>query len=193
MSLIARALSLKVPGRVFCYQSISSTSVAGLLPGSVMRMSYSSSRNCWIESVSIVQGVLDIASKNIFLGSSKVVAGLMTSLYLGFGLTLGSDVWLHFDNAGRNLIASTADKFEAFNGTFFSSNSSTPAWLSPTNLTGIWSFEEELSTNNDNVINGCYRDPSWPWPLRKLPFWSLFITLPVLNLILSIQKIVITT
>lgn len=189
VSLITRALSLKVPGRIFCYQSISSTSVAGLLPGSVMRTSpYPSQISTLNSTVLIVQGVLDIASKNIYLGSSKVVAGLMTSLYLGFGLTLGSDVWLHFDKAGRSFIASTADKYETVNGSFFSTNSSTPAWLTPSNLTGVWQFEKELSTNAANIVSGCYRNPHWPWPLRPLPFWSLFITLPVLNLILSIKR-----
>lgn len=37
VSLVARALSSRIPGQIFCYQSISSTSVAGLLPGSLMR------------------------------------------------------------------------------------------------------------------------------------------------------------
>lgn len=38
VSLVARALSARVPNEIFCYQSISSTGVAGLLPGSILRM-----------------------------------------------------------------------------------------------------------------------------------------------------------
>ena len=51
----------------------------------------------------------------------------MTSLYLGFGLTLGFDIWLHFDAHGRSMAESIADKIAYVNGTIFSYNSSTPA------------------------------------------------------------------
>lgn len=123
----------------------------------------------------------------MYLGSSKLIAGIMTSLYLGYGLTLGSDVWLHFDKTGRDVLASTSDKLEAFNGTFFSTNASTPGWLSPSNLTGVWEFQE-LSSTADSLVNGCHRDPNWPWTLRKLSIWTLFLTAPVLSLVFSIKR-----
>ena len=135
-----------------------------------------------------VSGVLDIASKNIYLGAPKIVSGLMTSLYLGFGLTLGSDVWLHFDAYGRSMVESTADKIAYVNGTLFSLNASTPAWLSPANLTGAWTLDEQPASATMDIVNGCYRDPNWVWPLRPLPWYSLFVLLPVLNLILSMRR-----
>ncbi|KAL5487451.1 PRM10_3 [Sanghuangporus weigelae] len=171
VSLVSRVLSARVPGQIFCYRSISSASIAGLLPGSIM-----------------LAGVLDIASKNIHLGSSKVVSGLMTSLYLGFGLTLGSDIWLHFDKSERARVSSLADRFESFNGTFNSTNTTTPSWLSPTNLTGIWSFQETSVQETRETLAGCYRDPSWGWWFQPLPWYSLFALLPVLNLVLSMRR-----
>ena len=132
--------------------------------------------------------MLDIASKNIYLGAPKIVTGLMTSLYLGFGLTLGSDIWLHFDTYGRSMVESTADKMAYVNGTLFSLNASTPAWLSPANLTGTWTLDEQPASATMNIVNGCYRDPNWVWPLRPLPWYSLFVLLPVLNLILSMRR-----
>ncbi|KAL5527994.1 hypothetical protein ACEPAG_6795 [Sanghuangporus baumii] len=171
VSLVSRALSARVPGQIFCYRSISSASIAGLLPGSIM-----------------LAGVLDIASKNIYLGSSKVVSGLMTSLYLGFGLTLGSDIWLHFDKSERARVSSLADRFETFNGTFDSTNTTTPSWLSPTNLTGIWSFQETSVQETHEIHAGCYRNPSWGWWFQPLPWYSLFALLPVLNLVLSMKR-----
>ncbi|THH04384.1 hypothetical protein EW145_g5560 [Phellinidium pouzarii] len=171
VSLVARALEVRVPNQIFCYQSISSTGVAGLLPGSIM-----------------LAGVLDIASKNIYLGSPKLVSGIMTSLYLGFGLTVGSDIWLHFDAHGRRVVAAMADRYETFSGVFVSSNETTPDWLNPQNLTGTWLFQESSAMGTKNFVNGCYRDPSWPWLLQPLPWYSLFVLLPVLNLVLSMKR-----
>lgn len=37
VSLASRALEVRVPGQLFCYQAISSTGVAALLPGGIMR------------------------------------------------------------------------------------------------------------------------------------------------------------
>lgn len=135
-----------------------------------------------------MSGVLDIASKNIHLGCPKVVSGLMTSLYLGFGLTFGSDIWLHFDSKGRGFVSSMADKYESFNGTFTSGNASTPDWLSPQNLTGIWSFQESSISGTEYFVKGCYRNPSWGWWLSPLPWYSLFALLPILNLVLSMKR-----
>ncbi|KAH8111968.1 DUF1212-domain-containing protein [Phellopilus nigrolimitatus] len=171
ISLVARALSVRVPNQIFCYQSISSASIAVLLPGSIM-----------------LSGVLDIASKNIYLGSPKLVTGLMTSLYLGFGLTFGSDIWLHFDSKGRRLIASMADTWETFNGTFSATNDTTSGWLNAGELNGLWSFQETNTRATLNIYNGCLREPGWPWFLQPLPWYSLFVLLPALNLVLSMKR-----
>lgn len=134
-----------------------------------------------------VAGVLDIATHNIYLGAPKLVTGLMTSLYLGFGLTLGSDVWLHFDAKGRALTAATASRYITLNGTFFSANASIPA-LSPENLTGVYSFTQNPTAHDYIDANGCYRAPDWHWALLPLPWYTLFVTLPVLNLVLSMKR-----
>ena len=112
----------------------------------------------------------------------------MTSLYLGFGLTLGSDIWLHFDKSERARVSSLADSFERFNGTFYSTNSSVPGWLSPANLTGIWSFDETTVQETRDIVSGCYRDSDRGWWLQPLPWYSLFALLPIINLVISMKR-----
>ena len=136
-------------------------------------------------------GVLDIASKNIYLGSCKLVTGIMTSLYLGFGLTLGSDIWLHFDGKGRRVSDSTAGQYEYFFGTFHSTNATTPMRLSPPTLTGVWMFRESAPTTGPGairVVSGCARAVDAPWFIQPLPWWTLFFLLPILNVVLSMRR-----
>lgn len=138
-----------------------------------------------------VAGVLDIASKNIYLGSCKLVTGIMTSLYLGFGLTLGSDIWLDFDAAGRRVVENTAGTYEYFYGTFHSTNATTPMRLTPPHLTGAWVFQEDAAATGPGaiqIISGCARNMNAPWYVRPMPWWTLFFLFPLLNIVLSMRR-----
>lgn len=134
----------------------------------------------------LVAGALDIASKNIQLGSSKLITGLMTSLYLGFGLTLGSDVLLRLDIRDLRAVEKMTGSLEYFYGTFYSTNETTPEHFTPPHLTGVWVFAPENATTT--VVAGCMRDMRAPWYGQSLPWWTLFFLLPLLNVMLSMRR-----
>ncbi|KAI5893414.1 uncharacterized protein SCHCODRAFT_02498828 [Schizophyllum commune H4-8] len=76
VSFTARGLS-SIRSRIFCYSAISSAGIVGILPGYL-----------------ILSSSLELASKNIVCGSVKMVYALIYTLFLGFGLQIGSDFYL---------------------------------------------------------------------------------------------------
>ncbi|KAL1678057.1 hypothetical protein EV122DRAFT_212812 [Schizophyllum commune] len=83
VSFTARGLS-SIRSRIFCYSAISSAGIVGILPGYL-----------------ILSSSLELASKNIVCGSVKMVYALIYTLFLGFGLQIGSDFYLLFDKGMR--------------------------------------------------------------------------------------------
>ncbi|KAL1747665.1 hypothetical protein HDZ31DRAFT_31302 [Schizophyllum fasciatum] len=83
VSFAARGLS-SIRSRIFCYSAISSAGIVGILPGYL-----------------ILSSSLELASKNIVCGSVKMVYALIYTLFLGFGLQIGSDFYLLFDRGMR--------------------------------------------------------------------------------------------
>ncbi|KIJ70090.1 hypothetical protein HYDPIDRAFT_78690 [Hydnomerulius pinastri MD-312] len=84
MSFTARGLS-SIRSEIFCYTAISSAGIIGILPGYL-----------------ILSSSLELASKNIVCGSVKMVYALIYTLFLGFGLQIGSDLYLLFDPTARH-------------------------------------------------------------------------------------------
>ncbi|EGO04471.1 hypothetical protein SERLA73DRAFT_128527, partial [Serpula lacrymans var. lacrymans S7.3] len=76
VSFVARALST-IPGNLFCYDAISSAGVVLILPG-----------------FTILISALELTSRNILCGSVRMVYAIIYTLFLGFGLTIGSDIYL---------------------------------------------------------------------------------------------------
>ncbi|KZW03811.1 DUF1212-domain-containing protein [Exidia glandulosa HHB12029] len=76
MAFVARGLS-SIQSQIFCYEAISSAGVVLILPGYI-----------------ILCSALELASKNIICGSVRMVYAIIYSLFLGFGLTIGSDLYL---------------------------------------------------------------------------------------------------
>ncbi|KAF5352560.1 hypothetical protein D9756_006060 [Leucocoprinus leucothites] len=83
VAFVARGLS-SIPGHVFCYSAISSAGVVLILPGFTVLISS-----------------LELMSKNIFCGSVRIVYAIIYTLFLGFGLTIGSDFYLVLDQGAR--------------------------------------------------------------------------------------------
>ncbi|KAF8272582.1 hypothetical protein EI94DRAFT_1677923 [Lactarius quietus] len=80
ISFLARGLG-SLNSQIFCYSAISSAGIVGILPGYL-----------------ILSSSLELASKNILCGSVKMVYALIYTLFLGFGLQIGSDLYLLFDH-----------------------------------------------------------------------------------------------
>ncbi|KAG8952585.1 hypothetical protein FRC00_006667 [Tulasnella sp. 408] len=67
------------------------------------------------------------------------------------------------------------------NGRFAASNDSAIR-----NFAGSFTFTNGTSLSSPpNTIDGCYRDPNWPWYLQPFPIWSLVILVPAFSIFSS--------
>ncbi|KAF8607840.1 DUF1212-domain-containing protein [Ceratobasidium sp. AG-I] len=164
VSFVARGLS-SIPSGIFCYSAISSAGVVLILPGFLVLCSS-----------------LELASKNLISGSVKMVYAIVYSLFLGFSLTIGSDLYFLVDPGARRrreaatqLLASQT----VIHGQFKSDNLT----IFPFNGTFVFknSTADAPSTSHYQA-KGCYRDLNWPWYLHSFPEWTLFFLVPLFSL-----------
>ncbi|PIL37204.1 hypothetical protein GSI_00897 [Ganoderma sinense ZZ0214-1] len=174
VSFAARGLS-SIRSQIFCYTAISSASIIGILPGYL-----------------ILSSSLELASKNIVCGSVKMVYALIYTLFLGFGLQIGSDLYLLFDRTARTELtalaarmmatASVTGTFVSDNGTFININRGQP-------LTGTFTFTTEPPYTTEHITVGCYRPPDFPWYLQPFPWYSEFAIVPVFSVLSSLSNL----
>ncbi|KAH8835230.1 hypothetical protein DL96DRAFT_1519860 [Flagelloscypha sp. PMI_526] len=168
VAFAARALG-SLPGTPFCYSAISSAGVVLILPG-----------------FTILTSALELMSRNLFCGSVRIVYAIIYTLFLGFGLTLGSDFYLVLDrrakrayydgiNAGQELFV---------HGNFTFTNSSVPSQILAGTL-GRHDSQHALSL----LYKGCYRDPDWPWWKQPFPWWTCFFLVPLYSLFSSLSNL----
>ncbi|KAL7410123.1 hypothetical protein BDY24DRAFT_355194 [Mrakia frigida] len=69
----------------FCYQACASAGIVMILPGFV-----------------ILQGSLEIASRSVVAGSIRVVYGCVLSLFLGVGISIGSEIFVGMYPPSKN-------------------------------------------------------------------------------------------
>ncbi|KAI5123301.1 hypothetical protein M0805_009322 [Coniferiporia weirii] len=175
VSFIARGFA-SVTSQVWCFSAISSAGVISLLPGYL-----------------ILSGSLDIAGKNQSLGAPKIVSGIMTSLYLGFGLTLGSDLFLFLDRPARRAVRASAQSLASntvVQGYYQALNSTSSGFGDSGNATfsGYFTFVNSSAPAPPNLIKGCFRDPDWDWYLQPMPYWTLFFLVPLFALCSSMNS-----
>ncbi|KAF8681507.1 hypothetical protein RHS04_03548 [Rhizoctonia solani] len=164
VSFVARGLS-SIPSGIFCYSAISSAGVVLILPGYMVLCSS-----------------LELASKNLISGSVKMVYAIVYSLFLGFSLTIGSDLYFLADKSARHrreeataIMASQV----TIHGQFKSDNMT----VFPFNGTFIFkNITADIPSSSHYQAKGCYRDPNWPWYLHEFPAWTLFILVPLFSL-----------
>ena len=72
-SFFARALGSIRGGDVFCFSALAQSSIALILPGYI-----------------VLCGALELQSRNIVAGSVRMVYAIIYSLFLGFGITIGT-------------------------------------------------------------------------------------------------------
>ncbi|PSS34048.1 hypothetical protein PHLCEN_2v1952 [Hermanssonia centrifuga] len=171
ISFFARGLSV-IRSQVFCYTAISSASVVSILPGYL-----------------ILTSSLDLASRNILCGSIKMVYALIYTLFLGFGLQFGSDLFLLFDESARHELDTLAARAAAaitVTGTYIADNDA----AIPDGLATIGSFTFTPSTPfiRQNISQGCYRPPAFPWYLQSFPWWTQFIIVPIFSILSSVNN-----
>ena len=74
----------------FCYAGVISGSIVLILPGFI-----------------VLSGALELQSKNLIAGSVRLVYAIIYSLFLGFGISIGSSFWLLFSGSSSSTYAST--------------------------------------------------------------------------------------
>ncbi|TCD65656.1 hypothetical protein EIP91_002329 [Steccherinum ochraceum] len=166
VSFLARALGT-LHSELFCYSSISSAGVVSILPG-----------------FTILISALELTSKNILCGSVRMVYAIIYTLFLGFSLTIGSDLYLVTNkNARANMARLSNAESQIAHGALLNMNTTTP--FGP--LEGAFEFVNV--GKGGNVIKGCYRSPHWPWYQQPFPWWSLFILVPVYSFCSSLANL----
>ncbi|KAF8203194.1 hypothetical protein BJ912DRAFT_842444 [Pholiota molesta] len=170
VAFIARALS-NVPDDMFCYSAISSAGVVVILPG-----------------FTILTSALELMSKNLFCGSVRIVYAIIYTLFLGFGLTIGSDFYLVLDTQARHKYyrSSISDHLNYTHGRFEMLNGSHP--LVP--ISGVIGLGNLVGSAADtHTVKGCVRDPHWPFWRQSLPWWTLFFLVPVYSICSSLSNL----
>jgi hypothetical protein len=111
-----------------------------------------------------------------------MVYAIVYSLFLGFSLTIGSDLYFLVDVSARHRREQATAVFESqtiIHGQFKSDNIS----IFPFN--GTFSFKNTtagIPSTSHYQAKGCYRDIGWPWYLHAFPEWTLFFLVPLFSL-----------
>ncbi|KZT12765.1 DUF1212-domain-containing protein [Laetiporus sulphureus 93-53] len=176
VAFLARGLS-SIRSQIFCYTAISSAGIVGILPGYL-----------------ILSSSLELASKNIVCGSVKMVYALIYTLFLGFGLQIGSDLFLLFDRKARTELATLAARMTssvALSGLFVTDNSTSiaPGLNYGKPLNGTFTFSNSSAAISEYIVDGCYRPPSFAWYLQPFPYWTQFLIVPLFSLLSSMANL----
>ncbi|KAI0005574.1 hypothetical protein BJV74DRAFT_955993 [Russula compacta] len=169
VSFVARSLS-SIPGRLFCYSSISSAGVVLILPG-----------------FTILISALELTSRNILCGSVRLIYAIIYTFFMGFGLTIGSDFSIllvnhkHYNSLG---VIKSGLKADVIHGVFTASNASNSS--SELSFAGTFGF---VNATNSHLSRGCYRDPEWPWYRQPFPWWTMFFLVPLYSACSSLSNL----
>ncbi|KIL68095.1 hypothetical protein M378DRAFT_185147 [Amanita muscaria Koide BX008] len=173
ISFASRGLS-SISSQIFCYTAISSAGIIGILPGYL-----------------ILSSSLELASKNIVCGSVKMVYALIYTLFLGFGLQIGSDFYLLLDPQYRRQLQNSASRLSStvsMVGTWIADNATgTGHGVVP--ATGTWTFAHSAPASVQDIYEGCYRPKRFPWYLQPFPLWTTFVIVPLFSLLSSLANL----
>ncbi|KAG8895245.1 hypothetical protein FRB99_000687 [Tulasnella sp. 403] len=141
VAFVARALS-SWQGDYFCYSAISSAGVVLILPG-----------------FAVLCSALELASKNFISGSARLVWAVSYTLFLGFSLTAGSDLWFLLDSSARSrrrAAAASLTSIVYLNGTLTPNRNETLLFDAlqqtlGTTLDGAWTFVNKTGPRNEIV------------------------------------------
>ncbi|KAJ6519652.1 hypothetical protein C8R45DRAFT_29694 [Mycena sanguinolenta] len=170
VAFVARGLSnINVSGNLFCYSAISSAGVVVILPGFTVLIS-----------------ALELMSKNVFCGSVRIVYAIIYTLFLGFGLTIGSDLYLVVDHRARHAYYSGPVTLPPtyIHGTFAMFNGTNPG-IPVSGVLGLTGESYEM----EHVIKGCFRDPGWNWTRQPFPWWTMLFLVPLYSTASSLSNL----
>ncbi|KAL7419421.1 pheromone-regulated protein prm10 [Cryptotrichosporon argae] len=162
ISFVARGLGTT---EYFCYDSLASAAIVLILPG-------------W----HICLGSLELGSKNVVAGAIRIVWAVLYTLFLSFGLTLGSEVWDAVGTAQYGTASgSSSTSTVTVTGSFVSNDTALDTYLG----NGTFTFTNASTTDTTTVT--CYRNPAWTyWWYTEPSDWWLFLITPAFAFSLAI-------
>lgn len=130
MSALARAFGSINGGSLFCFSAIAQSSIAMILPG-------------WL----VLSSALELQSRAIVPGSIRLVFAIIYSLFLGYGITVGTAIYGAIDPNATNAQTCTAPLDKHWNFLFV------PLYIFFVTFTGMASSLSPLvpSTHSQNV------------------------------------------
>ncbi|GAA5858128.1 hypothetical protein JCM8547_005663 [Rhodosporidiobolus lusitaniae] len=167
ISFAARGLSTT---GYFCYESVASAGVVMVLPGYV-----------------VLCGSLELASKNLIAGSVRMVYAIIYTLFLGFSIAVGSDVFYLFDPSARGH-SNDPTTTTTILGSFVGSNSTT-TWegqFTFTDAVGGIVDATQASLQKGSVM--CLREPGWEWWRQGISIYWLILLVPVYSTLSSLAN-----
>ncbi|KAH9810427.1 hypothetical protein DFH28DRAFT_498549 [Melampsora americana] len=168
VSFVARGLSTT---QFFCYESLSSAGVVLILPG-----------------YTILCGSLELASKNLIAGSVRMVYAVIYSLFLGFGISIGSDFYYLLDPNARRIAAMHAtSQSYSLAGSFSGLNGTLPVMDGKFTLTNSSAGTNDALLKQGNIQ--CYRNPEWEWWRQSINPWWMFLLVPAFSFFLSLWNL----
>jgi len=105
-----------------------------------------------------------------------MVYAIIYSLFLGFGLTMGSDLG-YLANAHMRQQADASTR--GFVHDIVISGNFTSDYVNSTMFDGTFTFTNATQEMASNIIKGCYRNPHWGWYFKPFPAWTLFFLVPL--------------
>ncbi|KAH9832935.1 DUF1212-domain-containing protein [Rhodofomes roseus] len=169
ISFVARALG-NIRDEMFCWTSISSAGIVGILPGFL-----------------ILSSALELGTKNIVTGSMHMIYALICTLFLGFGLQFGSDFYLFLVPNSHIKTAQSISQMAStttYTGTY-AMDGSLP---NDRTLTGSFTFTNSSTLTLGDLVNGCYRPASFPWYQQPFPWQTEFILVPAFAILLALAN-----
>jgi uncharacterized membrane protein YjjB (DUF3815 family) len=119
------------------------------------------------------------------------------TVWQGFGLQIGSDLYLLFDDESRknlqSMSAAAAARVDLL-GHFVFDNSTLshiPRITNAPNLfsTGTFTFTETVTPTPSYMVEGCSRPPNLPWYLQPFPMWTQFVIVPTFSVFSSLANL----
>lgn len=100
ISFLARAFGSINQGHLFCFSALAQSGIVTLLPGYSVCKSHHSHPTVSLRLIprTAVCAALELQSRAIVPGSIRIVYAIISSLLLGFGITVGASLYGLFDN-----------------------------------------------------------------------------------------------
>ncbi|KAL9611860.1 MAG: hypothetical protein Q9167_003514 [Letrouitia subvulpina] len=107
-SFLARAFGSINGGDTFCFSALAQSAIALILPGYTVcecRDSEFTSSLILLSFYLVVCGALELQSRNILAGSVRMVYAIIYSLFLGYGITIGTSFYGGIDSHATSAIS----------------------------------------------------------------------------------------